>query len=360
MLRLVLKTIDKEINKTDGKNVLIVRLSALGDVIFNIPLANILKENGYRVTWLTSEKGYDMLSCNPAVDEVILAPVEKWKKQNIFKNLKAYFEIISYIQSQNYDITIDTQGLLKTCIWTAFSGSKRKIISKSAREGAVFAGNEIIDKLFTSWDSHVTQDYLKFAKHLGLSTENIKVTLPPAFPDTVKKVDSLLAGIDNSKPIIAVCPATTWEAKHWNFDYWKELIERLGNKYTFIFTGTAKDNQLIEYISNGNNKYNLAGKTNLLELCEVFRRSDLVISLDSGSTHLAWATQVPKIVSIFCCTPKSRYAPLGDENKYIALQGNLPCQPCHKKHCKLKDQKNICTKSPSIEEVYNAVKKLLD
>ena len=46
--------------------------------------------------------------------------------------------------------------------------------------------------------------------------------------------------------------------------------------------------------------FELRRKTSVTELCEVFRRSDLVISLDSGSTHLAWATQAPKIVSIFC------------------------------------------------------------
>lgn len=358
MLRLVLKTIDKEMNQSDGKNVMIIRLSALGDVIFTIPLANILKENGYRVTWLTSEKGYDLLYNNPAVDEVILAPYAKWKKQNIFKNIKSYLEILNYINSQNFDIVIDTQGLLKTLIWTLFCNAKRIIVSNSAREGAKFGGNEIIEKLYTSWESHVTKDYLKFATHLELSTENIKVTFPPTTEEASKKVDELLAGISKEKPIITICPATTWKAKHWNVENWKNLVERLKRDYTLIYTGTLKDNPLIDYISSGQCKYNLAGKTNVTELCEVFRRSDLVISLDSGSTHLAWATQAPKIVSIFCCTPKSRYAPIGDDSKYIALQSSS-CRPCHKKHCPLKQNKNICTQAPSVEEVLEAVKKLV-
>ena len=359
MKHLIFKCINNELNKSDGKNVLLIRLSALGDVIFTIPLANILKENGYRVTWLTSEKGYDLIYNNPAVDEVILAPYAKWKKQNILKKLKSYFEILNYINSQNFDIVIDTQGLLKTLIWTFFCNAKRVIVSKSAREGARFDGNEIIEKLYTSWDTHVTQDYLKFAKHLCLDTSNVRVTFPPATEEAAKKVDELLGGISNDKPIITICPATTWKAKHWDKENWKTLIENLKRDYTLIYTGTAKDNPLIDYISNGQSKYNLAGKTNIQELCEVFRRSDLVISLDSGSTHLAWATQKPKIISIFCCTPKSRYAPLGTENRYISFQGNLPCQPCHKKRCPLKNGKNLCTKSPSADEVLEAVKKLV-
>ena len=62
------------------KKVLIIRLSALGDVMFTIPLANTLKDNGYEVSWLVSEKGYQILKDNPCVDKVIFAPLEKWKK----------------------------------------------------------------------------------------------------------------------------------------------------------------------------------------------------------------------------------------------------------------------------------------
>jgi len=50
------------------KKALLVRLSSLGDVIFNIPIANVLKDNGYEVTWLVSEKGIYVVENNPAVN----------------------------------------------------------------------------------------------------------------------------------------------------------------------------------------------------------------------------------------------------------------------------------------------------
>lgn len=336
--------------------VLIIRLSAMGDVVFTIPLANALKENGYEVTWLTGDKGIDLLRGNPAVDNVIYFPEKEQKSNNIFHKIYTYFEIIKYIRSQNFDIAIDTQGLLKTFIWTKFCGARRRIVSKSAREGAIFGGNEVIEKLYTSWDTHVTQDYLKFAEHLGVEVKEPKVTLPVPSEETIEKVNNLLANLDRSKPVITIAPATTWENKHWRKGNWRELISRLKENYSLVFVGTGKDNGLIKYVSDGCG-LNLAGKTNIEELCEVFRRTDLLISLDSGSTHLAWATQVPKIVSIFCCTPKSRYAPLGPDDKYIALSGKLDCQPCHKKKCRLKT--NACTKLPTTNEVIEAVYKLL-
>ena len=342
----------------EKRKVLIVRLSALGDVIFNLPLANVLKENDYEVHWITSEKGFDIINNNPLVDKAILAPVEKWKKQNIFKNLVEYIKIIKFLRSQKYNIAIDTQLLLKSAIWTAFSGAKRRIVSKSAREFANLAGNEDIGELSYDKNTHATRRYLKFAEYLKLNINNVTAKLPPATTNITEKIDELIKDIDKSKPIIGVCPATTWSTKHWNKNNWKMLIERLERDYTIVFTGTKKDEELINYISNGKH-CSLAGKTNLLELAEFFRRCDLVISLDSGSTHLAWASEKPKIVSIFCSTPKEFYAPVGENNKYRALSGSLLCQPCHKKKCNIAELENGCTFLPKVDEVSDVVKELL-
>ena len=340
------------------KKVLLIRLSALGYVIFNLPLANILKSSGHTVHWITSEKGFDIIKDNPLVDKAILAPVEKWKKQIFFKNLIEYLKIIKLLRSENYDIAIDTQLLLKSAIWTAFCGAKRRIVSKSAREFAHLAGNEIIPKIRTDFNTHTTKNYLKFAEYLNLEITEIKATLPKSTTKSIEKIDFLTANIDKSKPLIGIAPATTWDNKHWKTDNWKELIKKLETNYTLVFTGTSKDISLIENISEGKH-LNLAGKTNLLELAEFFKRCDLIISLDSGSTHLAWACETPKIISIFCCTPKTLYAPIGDENKYIALSSNLKCQPCHKKHCPLKENKNACTTYPTVDEVINSIEKLI-
>lgn len=337
------------------KKILLIRLSALGDVIFNIPLANLLKKNGAKVHWLVSEKGFDIVNNNPCVDKVILAPVEKWKKEkNKFKNLLEYFKIINSLRKEKYDIALDTQLILKSLIWTIFSGAQRRIVAKSAREGAILGGNEVIEPLFNDFKLHAVYNYLKFAKYLNLDTSEIKVTLPPSDQTTTDKVNKLLKECDKNKLNLAIAPATTWADKHWNKDNFKELISKTDkNKYNIIFLGTKNDTQLINYISQGN-YINLAGKTNLKDLIEVFKRSDILISLDSGSTHLAWATNKPKIISIFCSTPKERYSPLG--GNHISLSGNLSCQPCHKKHCPKKT--NACTNYPSVEEVLNALERI--
>lgn len=341
--------------KLKNQKILLVRLSALGDVVFNIPLANLLKKNGAELHWLVSEKGYDIVNNNPCVDRTILAPIEKWKKEKKkLKNLVEYLDLIKQIRTEKYDILIDTQGILKSLFWTLFSGAKRRIVSKSAREGAIIGANELIEPTFKDFKTHAVENYFKFAKYLGLETNEVIKTLPEFPIENKEYIEKLLENLDKNKPILTIAPATTWANKHWNKENWKKLISKIDcNKFNIVFVGTKTDIGLINYISDG--KYlNLAGKTNLKQLIELFKRTDILISLDSGSTHLAWVCGCDKIISIFCCTPKERYAPLSPNS--IALSGALACQPCHKKKCPLKT--NACCDLPSVDEVFEALNKI--
>ena len=331
----------------------------MGDVIFTIPLANCLKSNGFEVHWLVSEKGYSLVKDNPCVDKVHLAPIEKWKKsKDKFANFKEYLAILKTLRAEKFDIALDTQLILKSLLWTKFCGAKRRIVAKNAREGAIFGGNEIIPSIREGFDCHVVRCYLKFAEYLGLNTDEIKMTLPKTSEQTKLKVTELLKNCDKNRKTIIISPATTWTPKHWSKDNWRQLVEKLSGEYNLVFSGMPSDEGLIDYIG-GNNYINLTGKTNLEELQELFTRGDLMVSLDSGSTHLAWATQKIKIVSIFCCTPKGLYAPIGNPSQYQALSGSESCQPCHRKKCPNKSKKNICTLTPSVEEVYNTIKSMI-
>ena len=297
------------------QKVLLVRLSAMGDVIFTIPLANALTSAGYEVSWLVSEKGYSLVKNNPCVQNVILAPIEKWKKsKNFFKNFLEYLSILKYIRSEKFDIALDTQLILKSLYWMMFCGAKRRIVAKNSREFAILGGNEIMDSTRNGYEPHAVQGYLKYAKYLGIKTDDIKITMPETSQESKTKIDELLKPLGD-KPFILAAPATTWSTKHWAKDNWKELLYRLSKDYSIVLTGTEKDKELLSYIDN--NYINLCGKTNLEELQELLSRATLVISMDSGTTHLAWAVQNPKIVSIFCSTPETLYAQLVNNTKYV-------------------------------------------
>lgn len=336
-----------------GKKVLLIRLSSLGDVIHTIPLANSLKDAGYEITWLVSEKGIQVLEGNPCVDKVVLAPVQLWKKRGFsFESFKEYLSILKTLRKEHFDIAIDAQMMLKSLYWMLFCGAKRRIISKQAREFSIIGGNEIIPRITIDLKHPVIRNYMKYADYLGVDTTEIKVTLPERNEEIKNKVDNLLTDI--KKPMVVIAPATTWVPKHWNKDNWVKVIDSIKDKCSIVFTGGPNDKELISYI--GKDKFlDLSGKTNVLELAEVFSRADIVIAPDSGSAHLAWATQKPHVITIFTCTPLEYLAP--PTGNCSALIGNLPCQPCFKRKCKLKT--NACTQLPEADDIINIINKVL-
>ncbi len=342
------------------QKVLLIKLSSLGDVIFNIPLANALKSAGYEVTWLVSEKGIQVVENNPCVDKTILVPIKKWKQRGFsFESFKEYLAILKQIRAEKFDIAIDAQMMLKSLYWMLFCGAKRRIISKEAREMAILGGNEWIDNISYAPDSPIVLNYLRYALHLGIKPEKIQVSLPPRNKNQINKIDEFLAPLDKNKPLVVIAPATTWGNKHWNKDNWKTVVENIAPNCNIVFTGAPCDNELINYIGGG--KYlNLAGKTDILELMEIFSRAKVVLAPDSGSAHLAWATGNPAVVTIFTCTPKEVLAPYGNPEKYIALGGSgLPCQPCFKRKCKLRKNTNACTHFPNPKDVVNIINSLI-
>lgn len=343
------------------KKVLIVRLSSLGDVIFTVPLANQLKKNGYEVGWIVSEKGIDIVKDNPCVDKVYLAPLQKWKKKGFsLLNFFEFLSVLKEVRKEHYDIAIDSQQMFKSLYWMLFCGAKRRITVKGAREFADFGGNEHIPNPYKAdFSVHAVEMNYAFARQIGVEPDGVEFTLPPSSKETIEKIDNLLKNLDKSKPMVVICPATTWKLKHWDKDNWKQVVEYLKDKCSLVFTGTENDKELISYIG-GDNFINLAGKTNVKELKEVFSRADLVMAPDSGSAHVAWASGKPAVIAIFTCTPPSLYGPYGNDKKYFAVNGKLNCQPCFTKLCPLLTNRDKCLKHPAPDEIINIVNKVFN
>ena len=325
--------------------VLIIRLTSLGDVIFTLPLVNALKKAGYEVDYLVSERGVGVVEGNSAISKVHFVPLMKWRKEGFKWN--EFLNLVKKLRAE----------MFKSLFWLLLCGAKRRITFKDAREGSVFAGNEFVapKAKFRDYNYHIVERNLDFARYLGIEPDEIKFPLPAADEVTMKAVDELLKGIDGGKKTIVIAPATTWKNKHWNVQNWKSLVEQLKDKYNLVFTGTDKDLELIDRI--GAHGLNIAGKTNLASLLEVFRRVDMVISVDSGSSNLAWSSGKPSVITIFTCTPAKRFGPYNDDKKYFTLCGKLSCQPCFKKKCRMKECE--CVNYPQVDEIIKIVNSVL-
>lgn len=344
--------------------ILIIRLTSLGDVIFTLPLVESLKGN--EIGYVVAEKGLEVIKNNPAISKLHFIPLKEWKKRPFsLKTLIEFLKIIIEIRKENYDIAFDCQQMFKSLFIFLFCGAKRRITFNDARELSILGGNELIKPKakFRDFNYHIVERNLDFARYLGINPTDIKFPLPDTSFEAKSKISEILSSVDKTKPIVVLSPATTWDNKHWSEYNWAKLIDEIHSKCTLFITGTAPDINLVNNIINKCSGYvnyiNLIGRTNVEELRELFSHAKIVISPDSGSAHLAWASSVSSVITIFTCTPAKRFGPYGSNEKYFSLQSNLPCQPCFKKNCLLENEKNVCQNFPSASEIITIVNNLL-
>lgn len=344
--------------------ILIIRLTSLGDVIFTLPLVNSLQEN--EIGYVAAEKGLEIIKNNPQISKLHFVPLKEWKKRPFsIKTLMEFIKLIKEIRSEKYDIALDCQQMFKSLFIFWICGAKRRITFKDARELSILGGNEFIKPKakFRDFNYHIVERNLDFARHLGIEPKEIKFVLPETSQNTKEKINALTNDLDKNKPTVVIAPSTTWKNKHWSEENWAKLIDNISEKCNLIFTGTEADKNLVRNIlnktKNNTNYKDLTGQTNIEELRELFSRSNIVISPDSGSANLAWASSNPAVVTIFTCTPAKRFGPYGDEKKYFSISGSEQCQPCFKKKCKLPSNKEICKNLPSADEIINIVNNLI-
>ena len=355
-------------NSNKFNKILILRLSALGDTIHTLPLAYAIKKTypDCKLGWVVEDKAQLFIKDNPLIDNCYVVPMKQWKKRGLlsFQNFREFQTLIDNINKENYDIVLDTQQLFKSAMFLPFLNIKRKITLTGGREFSYIFSNEIYPETHKLFDSsyHIVKRNLEFGEHIGADTSEIRFMLKAPSDTTSKKVDDLLSGIDNSKKTVVCAPSTTWENKHWKETYWSKVLDFLKDKVNIVFTGMENDISLITRILDNsvlspNDVTILAGKTNLEELAEVFRRADVVVSPDSGSAHIAWAVSKPAVITLFSATAEKRSAPFGD-NCYV-LAPELSCRPCLKKNCRLKNNKNICCELVKPQQLINLLTDIL-
>lgn len=208
------------------KKILLIRLSAIGDIVFATTMLKPLKESGkVKIYWLVNSPLSSILYGNDRIDEVISLPVDRWKW--LFKKLKFVTLIIEILQfvrklkKYQFDISIDLHGILKGSIWAFLSGSKEKIGLGKREFNWIF-----LDKVYPRGGdaSFFASEYLYLAELLGFKITDKKpfLTVPDETKNNIKQ--NLLSNVKDKFFVIA--PFTTRPQKYWIEIYWQELLKK--------------------------------------------------------------------------------------------------------------------------------------
>ena len=344
------------------RSILLVKLSAIGDVVHTLPLLEVLRKNfpEARIDWLVEEEASPMIEGHKDIDHVIVSFRKSWQKKLLSPKggpavVSEVKRFLRDLRSHEYDLVIDLHGLLKSGLLTGLARGQRKIGFTGGKEGSILF---LTDRPYPfDYNRHALDRYLQAAEYLGCEINSWKGEIPLQSEDR-DRIDRLLA--DHFSPddtLIAMNPMARWVTKLWDEQRFSLLAQRLREELSCIvlFTGGPSDHPVIERIVGSLNPppLNLAGKTTLRELAYLYTRCRLVVTTDTGPMHIAAAMGVP-VVALFGPTAPWRTGPYG--KGHTVLQEKLECSPCFRKTC----SHLTCMKSITVEEVFDTVKKLVE
>ncbi len=357
---------------TTGKNILIVRLSAHGDVIQTLPLLAAIKRNNpnHKVGWLIEASAAGLLDNHPLIDNLHVCHRKRW-----FQTLKnspwRWFQIVKEIRlfikeinAQNYELSFDAQGLLKSALWPWLSSIPFRSGYRRTRENAaIFYNQPVSYHHLTKPDLPAAQKFMEFmdfleTNPLPLTDRPIAFPLPETNPTEQNRLKTLSESLDDSKPTLAIGPTTRWASKTWPLSHWKNIFEAIQHwPINIVLLGGPEDAEWHQQLWPDNvlpdNIFDWIGQTQWPELYELFKQVDVYLGMDSALLHIANAVSFntihhnPQIIGLFGPTAPGRTGPVNSSQaKHTTITTQLDCQPCFKKHCPLKTNQCMADLSP--------------
>ncbi len=356
--------IEKSADKRRMQNtdrVLIIKLSAIGDLVHSLPFLEVIRDNfpRARIDWVVDEEASRILLGHSAINRMIISRRKTWQKRllKIKESPAVLLEILRFIREirgHYYDLVVDLQGLLKSGVLVGFSRGGRKIGMSGAREGSWAFLNE--RPVSVDYTQHAIDRYLKLAEYLGCDSISWNGRIPISESDK-ERIDHLLNSNGLMKrPIISINPMARWESKLWSPERFAALADRLGDELScrIIFSGSEDDMAVIESISMmmKEKPVNLAGKTTLKELAYLYSKCLCLVTTDTGPMHIA-AAMGCRVVALFGPTAPWRTGPYGKGHEVIRM--DVECSPCFMKKC----GHMTCMNNISVERVFRAVRDMV-
>ena len=371
-----------DLTRRDFRKILLIKLSAVGDVVHTIPVLNKLRRRypAAQLDWLVTPAIAELLRHHSAITNIIEFEREAWSTPWRLAPFTSYARLAAKLRSAAYDLVVDMHGQFRTAaltlatgaparigfdrprasVWDAsprkFPEQARKHAWQGAREGSWLAYTHHIP--VPTLDLHAVDRYLNVGPILGLDKEPADFSFP--IPQSAgSRIDSLLRqyGTD-CREIVIIAPGTIWETKQWGSEKFARVAGHFISKgFAVVLIGSQRERIVCEEVAVlAPGAINLAGMTALSELAALIHRSTIGITNDSGPMHLAVALDRP-VVSIFGPTDPVWIGPYRRAN--AVLQADLECSPCYLRRLKHCHHDHDCMRSVSSHAVIERVESAL-
>jgi len=313
------------------ERVLIIKPSALGDVVTAIPVLRGLRRSfpEVHISWLISERCAGLVRHDSDLDEVIL-----FRRRRLGRAWRSIFaaaelvQLLARLRDGRFDWVIDLQGLLRSGIFTGVSSAPLRAGFADAREGAAVFYNARV----RPQPEHTVERNLALARDLGIDArpEDMNLQVSPAGREFAEKLSAAHA-LAPGEYLVCV-PATTWATKLYPLRHWRTLVQELSRRIPIALLGAPGDRELSRQIATprANGVTDLTGQTTVEQMVGVIAGSTGVICSDSAAKFIAPA------VGIECITlmGPTRVSRTGPYLRGRAIVADVPCQGCLKRRCR--------------------------
>ena len=297
------------------KNILIVKMSSIGDVIHALPVSYAIKETypDAHLTWVVEPPAYDIVAMAACVDEIIVFEKKKFRSLGGF--LQNFTPLRKKIQARDYDAVLDLQGLFKSAAVAALAKAPKgqKYGMWNMREGSKFISKPVIGP---HCHDHVIERYLDTARAIGCKVREVR--LPIRVPEREQQLTRQIvakAGANMDNAYIVLVVGASWPTKCWPDGHFAVLGDWLydhGIIPVLVGSGPVESQKAAEIAAKMDiPPIDLVGKLNFKQLAYLFQQSAAVVGGDTGPTHLAVGIGAKTIRD--CRECMKRACPLGHD-----------------------------------------------
>lgn len=301
-------------------NVLLIKMSSLGDIVHTLPAVQDAARRGVRFDWVVEESYRAVPALADGVDNVLPVALRRWRRAPV-RHAREIGAFHQRLRRRRYDLVLDAQGLLKSAAVTRWARGRDHagFDAASARERLATLGYR--RRLRVAHGEHaIARTRRLFADALGYAPPDT----PPAFglrqPATPPRDDLVLAH------------GATWRTKLWPEPYWMDMARRgaaAGLRPLLPWLGDERDRAW--RIAAAVPEAAVCPPTDLPAAVELVARARAVVGVDSGLAHLAAAFGRPTVM-VFGATDPAR---TGCQGLLTRNVGNaIPCAPCLSRRCR--------------------------
>jgi heptosyltransferase-1 len=309
--------------------ILIVRTSALGDVIHALPVLSALRRHvpDVKIGWVVEEAMAPVLAGHPDLDELLVVRLRRWRRISR-QGLGELGGFLGALRRFSADVALDLMGNHKAGVLSALSLAGRRIgFARAHRRepsSAVWINRPVVPR-----GTHAVDRMLSLLDGLGLPPEPADFGPEKLFREEPPAARNLLAA--RPEPFALLHPGAGWGNKRYPPAWWGQtarLLQAETGLPTWVAAARGEEGLAAAVAAAGAGAATTVPANDLPTLAALIRRARLVLGGDSGPTHLAQALGIPAVM-VMGPTDPERHGPYGAPEN--ALFKRLACSFCYQR-----------------------------